>query len=275
MPRCAPSRLMSHGSSEREIPSGTHCVSADVRAGAVAISQAIYVHLTPAVCSAASSYARLAKAFRMSRSGGSKQLTGGRETTEMVSIHFQGDARGVAAPGAWLTLSTLGRFQKQSAPSPRLSRSRIARHCPAARYLACAYRSAIPLVCGRHTRSRCTLRGCASDLQLVLQGSQGLLSTLDVLIHAERVPRDVVAILSPAGMAEGSSPAMKVAGQKRNETLTPLTVRQLHTAIEQGSESGYLVDGEELHQVREPSDSPLLLAAWSAVFPRAFAIPWF
>jgi len=54
---------------------------------------------------------------------------------------------------------------------------------------------------------------------------------------------------SPAGMAEGSSPAMKVAGQKRNETLTPLTVRQLHTAIEQGSESGYLVDGEELHQL--------------------------
>jgi hypothetical protein len=51
-------------------------------------------------------------------------------------------------------------------------------------------------------------------------------------------------------MAEGSSPAMKAAGQKRNETLTPLTVRQLHTAIEQGSESGYLVDGEELHQVR-------------------------
>ena len=74
-------------------------------------------------------------------------------------------------------------------------------------------------------------------------------------------------------MAEGSSPAMKVAGQKRNETLTPLTVRQLHTAIEQGSESGYLVDGEELHQVRAKCLS--FIAPWSAVFPRAFAVSWF
>lgn len=53
---------------------------------------------------------------------------------------------------------------------------------------------------------------------------------------------------SPVGMAEGSSPAAKQAGQKKNETMTPLTVRQLHTAIEGGMDPP-IVDGEELNQL--------------------------
>lgn len=87
-----------------------------------------------------------------------------------------------------------------------------------------------------------------------------------MLMHAEWVRRGCVALLSPVGMAEGSSPAAKQAGQKKNETMTPLTVRQLHTAIEGGMDPP-IVDGEELNQV----GAPLLRTPPSGALYRAIA----
>jgi len=70
---------------------------------------------------------------------------------------------------------------------------------------------------------------------------------------------------SPPGAGAGTSPGVKSGGGQKNESLTPLTVKQLHQAVQECSiEDSIKVDGDEVHslslvgRVIECSDSATL-----------------